>query len=126
MDEIKLKPCPFCGCTRVWMRAVEYDKCINIIRCPDCNMEFTTPTMKEGWKFNNRKQTADIWNRRICNQNADNMKLHEVIMQLESLRSDRESFLTGNDDDIYKADIEALDFAIDQLRGKSGTGTLEQ
>lgn len=64
MPETKLKPCPFCGCDRVWMRAVEYDECINIIRCPDCNMEFTTPTWDKGHKFNNRKQTADTWNTR--------------------------------------------------------------
>lgn len=64
MPEVELKPCPFCGCDRVWMRAVEYDTCINIIRCPDCKMEFTTPAWSEGHKSNNRDRTVEAWNRR--------------------------------------------------------------
>lgn len=67
MAEIELKPCPFCGCDRVFMRAVEYDPCINIIRCPDCKIKFTTTIWYRGHKSNNRDRTAEAWNRRADN-----------------------------------------------------------
>ena len=46
-------------------------------------------------------------------------KIKEAIEQLEDLRLDRESFLDGiNDEKIYKADIEAIDIAIQALKEK--------
>lgn len=61
----ELQPCPFCGCDKPFIRAVEYDTCINVIRCPECKIEFTTPTWHEGMKNNNRKRTIEAWNRRV-------------------------------------------------------------
>ena len=47
-------------------------------------------------------------------------KIKEAIEQLEDLRLDRESFLGGaaDDNEIYKADIEAIDIAIQALKEK--------
>lgn len=63
----ELKPCPFCGCdgNKLLIRAVEYDKCINIISCPNCKIEMTTPTYVDGKKSNNRKRVISTWNRRL-------------------------------------------------------------
>lgn len=43
------------------------------------------------------------------------MTIDEIISQLEDLRRDRESFLDGDDDEIYQADIEAIDNAINAM-----------
>lgn len=67
----KLKPCPFCGEKRLFVRSIEYDKCINVISCPSCKIEFTTPTWIEGHKSNNRKRMIEAWNRRTETQNAE-------------------------------------------------------
>lgn len=46
-------------------------------------------------------------------------EVKEAISQLESLRLDRESFLDGiSDEKIYKADIEAINIAIQALEEK--------
>lgn len=63
----KLKPCPFCGFDRPFIHAVEYDRCINIISCPNCKIEMTMPTFVAGKKSNNRYRVIATWNRRTDN-----------------------------------------------------------
>lgn len=45
-----------------------------------------------------------------------NMTKEEAIKQLIDLKDDRQSFLGGVDDEIYLADIEAIDFAVKHLQ----------
>lgn len=44
------------------------------------------------------------------------MTVKEVISQLEDLKRDRESFLTGADDEVFRDDILACDMAIEALQ----------
>lgn len=44
------------------------------------------------------------------------MTINEAIEQLKDLRDDRKSFLNSGDPEIYKADIEAIDIALEALR----------
>jgi len=56
------------------------------------------------------------------------MTKEEAINQLEDLRCDRESFLGGTDDEIYLADINAIDFVIKYLQddGHSVSGLIDE
>lgn len=64
MSKTKLKPCPFCRCDNLFIHAVEYDSCINILSCPNCKIELTVPTYVEGKKSNNKARLIKAWNRR--------------------------------------------------------------
>ena len=44
------------------------------------------------------------------------MTKEEAIKQLIDLKEDRQSFLGGVDDEIYLADIDAIDFAVKHLQ----------
>lgn len=44
------------------------------------------------------------------------MNRQEAIEQLEDLIRDRQEFLKYDDDDIFKRDIEALQYAVEKLK----------
>lgn len=53
------------------------------------------------------------------------MTIEEAKKQLEDLIKDRESFLDGQDDEIYQRDIEALGKAVDVIEKQIPKKTLE-
>lgn len=55
MDEIKLKPCPFCGGKTVFNEDI-YGDCIS---CDECEIVFATSDL-----HTSKKQLAEAWNRR--------------------------------------------------------------
>ena len=82
MDEIKLKPCPFCGSEAVYFITGNYNRCVTNgwkfgIKCPNCMValpkeDFTVTvdlTSSGGILFSTdeRKKAADMWNRRADN-----------------------------------------------------------
>lgn len=60
MDKVKLKPCPFCGCTEVTF-VTEDELCLNSIQCKNCPCSLSS----------SRRTLADLiqfWNRRVANE----------------------------------------------------------
>ena len=55
MDEIKLKPCPYCGGKAVF----DVDCCGAVVACLECDIVFATAKMNTS-----EKQLAEAWNRR--------------------------------------------------------------
>lgn len=57
---------------------------------------------------------------RLLNGNNKNIEVHKVIHQLKNLREHCENFARSElSDSIWKADIEALDYAIETLKEKA-------
>lgn len=64
MEEIKLKPCPFCG-NKVMLHAVEYERSLWIVTCNGCQMEMTVKRCMKGRDYmSNHNAVVDVWNRR--------------------------------------------------------------
>lgn len=55
MDEIKLKPCPFCG-----EKAVKLGGNVFWVRCCECGAETAT--------YTSTRQAEEAWNRRADNE----------------------------------------------------------
>lgn len=85
MDEIKLKPCPFCGGEAVYIIDKNYIRCTAHewqfgIKCTNCMVELpvrdfiVTVGMKSNGEIvftkDDRKKAADMWNRRAENGNG--------------------------------------------------------
>lgn len=54
MDEIELKPCPFCGGTDLSIETFELDNTIQYVLCGDCQCE--------GPAGNGNQEAAELWN----------------------------------------------------------------
>lgn len=82
MDEIKLKPCPFCGGKAEYIINRNYECCITHgwqlgIKCTNCMIELptrdfiVTADLKSNGEIvfakDDRKKAADMWNRRADN-----------------------------------------------------------
>lgn len=77
MNNITLKPCPFCGYEKPFLTFCEYDKCKWTISCPQCHIECTVPVLREfvgsvriGRRRSNENSLIEAWNKRT--NDADN------------------------------------------------------
>ena len=84
MDEIKLKPCPFCGGKAEYIINTNYERCTTHgwkfgIKCTNCMTELpikdfiVTVDLESNGKIafakDDRKKAADMWNRRAEHEN---------------------------------------------------------
>ena len=84
MDEIKLKPCPFCGGKAEYIINTNYERCTTHgwkfgIKCTNCMTELpmkdflVTADLESNGEIvfakDDRKKAADMWNRRAEHEN---------------------------------------------------------
>lgn len=62
MDEIKLKPCPFCGGKAVFK---DIDSSCSYVRCEKCGA--TGKTVKISKKYSSDEKAIEAWNGRVTN-----------------------------------------------------------
>lgn len=61
MSEIKLKPCPFCGCNAHLVKGIGYSDTLCWVVCRGCGAESTAVSDDDYGK----EKAAELWNRRV-------------------------------------------------------------
>jgi hypothetical protein len=90
MNEIELKPCPFCGCEAVIDEISSYDELRDIDYTVECSDPVCVARECGNARFGAKEFAIEAWNRRakestIAAQAAEIKRLREVMEHVDSL-----------------------------------------